>query len=70
MAAAAAGPDIDYSLLGLVSHWALVVADLSRHHHINLHEPAVRALPWTAVRTQVFSLIDEPTRLRAALTRR
>jgi len=59
---------LDGSLLALVEHWRLVVADLSRHHHINLHDPAVRAMPWTAVRTQIFSLLDEPSRLREALT--
>lgn len=59
---------LDMSLLALILHWPLVVADLSRHHKINLYDPAVRAWPLTAVRTLIYSLIDEPTRLRAALT--
>lgn len=58
------------SWLDLVEHWPLVVADLSRWHHIILDDPAVLALPWVGVRTLIFSLLDEPTRLRGALTTR
>ncbi|ERG63542.1 hypothetical protein L332_03630 [Agrococcus pavilionensis RW1] len=58
---------IDGSTVALLAHWRLVIADLSRHHHVNLHDPAVLALPWPAVRTLIHSLLDEPTRLREAL---
>lgn len=53
-----------------MQHWPLVIADLSRHHRIDLFDPAVLARPWPGVRTLIFSLLDEPTRLREALTRR
>lgn len=58
------------TLLQLIEHWPLVVADLSRHHGIDLYDPAVLARPWPGIRTLIFSLIDEPTRLREALTGR
>lgn len=61
------GPQRDDSLFALLSHWSLVVADLSRHHHVDLYDPAVLARPWVGIRTMIFSLLDEPTRLRAAL---
>lgn len=61
--------ELDGSWLALVQHWSLVVADLSRHHRIVLDDPAVLALPWVGVRTLIFSLLDEPTRLQAALTK-
>lgn len=64
------GPDVDHSLLGLVTNWRLVVADLALHFHVDLYDPAVLARPWPGVRTMIFSLIDSDTRLRAALTRR
>jgi hypothetical protein len=63
-------PDIDWSLLGLITHWRLVVAEMSRVHHVDLYDPVVLARPWPGVRTLIFSLIDSPTQLRAALTRR
>lgn len=61
---------IDGSCLALVNNWSLVVADLSKHHGIDLYDPQVLARPWLGIRTLIFSLIDEPTRLREALTRR
>lgn len=68
--AATDAPAIVVHWLDLVSHWRLVVADLSKHHGIDLHDPAVLARPWPGVRTMIFSLLDEPTRLRGVLTRR
>ncbi|UOQ58553.1 hypothetical protein MUN78_06945 [Leucobacter allii] len=61
---------VDTSLVALVSHWRLVVADLALHYHVDLYDPAVLARPWPGVRTMIFSLLDSDTRLRAALTRR
>jgi hypothetical protein len=58
------------SWLDLVEHWPLVHADLSSKHGLLLDDPAVLALPWPGVRTLIFSLLDEPTRLRGALTTR
>lgn len=67
----AAEPDIDGSLIALVSNWRFVIADLLEHFHLDLYDPAVRARPWPGVRTAIFTLIDTPgTRLRRALTRR
>lgn len=63
-------PVQDVPWLHLVQHWSLVIADLSRHHGIDLYDPAVLARPWPGIRTLIFSLLDEPTRLREALTRR
>ena len=62
--------EIDGSWLALVTHWRLVVADLSLHCGIDLYDPAVLARPWPGVRTMIHSLLDHPTRLREALTRR
>jgi hypothetical protein len=62
-------PDIDGSLLALVTNWRLVVAELGERG-IDLYDPAVLARPWPGVRTAIFSLIDSNTRLRAVLTRR
>jgi hypothetical protein len=64
-------PEVDGSLLAIVSHWRLVVADLI-DDGIDLWDPAVRARPWPGVRTKIFSLLDpgSTSRLRAALTRR
>ncbi len=64
------GPTIDTSVLSLLAHWQLVVADLALHYHVDLYDPAVRARPWPGVRTMIFSLLDSDTRLRAALLRR
>jgi len=69
-APAAKASEIDGSCLALVTHWRLVVADLSLHHGIDLYDPAVLGRPWPGVRTMIFSLLDHDTRLRAALTRR
>lgn len=68
--ATSSAPVIEGSWLALVEHWALVVADLSLHCGVDLHDPAVLARPWPGIRTMIFSLLDSPTRLRAALTRR
>ena len=59
----------DVSLLEIVTHWRIVVAELMRLG-VDLYDPAVRARPWPGVRTLIFSLLDEPSRLREALTRR
>ncbi|PPG34526.1 hypothetical protein C5C25_00450 [Rathayibacter sp. AY2B9] len=67
--AAAAAPEVDGSLLAIVSHWRLVVAELAERN-IDLYDPAVLARPWPGVRTVIFSLLDSNTRLRLALTRR
>lgn len=61
--------DIDYSLLGLLTNWHIVIAELLERG-IDLYDPVVRARPWPGIRTLIFSLYDAPTRLRAALTRR
>lgn len=61
--------DIDGSTLALVTHWRLVVAELVERG-IDLYDPAVLARPWPGVRAAIYSLLDSPTRLRAALTRR
>jgi hypothetical protein len=62
-------PEIDGSLLAIVTHWRLVVAELAERG-IDLYDPAVLARPWPGVRTVIFSLLDSNTRLRAALTKR
>jgi hypothetical protein len=61
--------DVDGSILALVTHWRLVVAELAERG-VDLYDPAVLARPWPGVRTLIFSLLDSNTRLRAALTRR
>ncbi|MFF2493255.1 hypothetical protein [Agromyces sp. NPDC058064] len=61
--------EIDGSVLALVQHWRLVVAELAERG-IDLYDPAVLARPWPGIRAVIFSLLDSPTRLRAALTRR
>lgn len=64
-------PDFDTSLLGLVSNWRYVIADLLDHFHLDLYDASVRARPWPGVRTAIFSLLDMPdSRTRRALTRR
>lgn len=62
-------PDLDYSLLALVTNWQLVVAELAERG-VDLYDPAVRRRPWPGIRTLIFSLYDSPSRLRAVLTRR
>jgi hypothetical protein len=61
--------DIDGSTLALVTHWRLVVAELVERG-IDLYDPVVLARPWPGIRSAIYSLLDSPTRLRAALTRR
>lgn len=69
-AASTAKPvDIDGSVLALLTHWRIVVAELAERG-VDLYDPAVLARPWPGVRTLIFALIDSPTRLRKALTRR
>ena len=64
-------PEVDGSLLAIVTHWRLVIADLAQHYRVDLYDPAVLTRPWPGVRTMLFSLLDMPeSRLRAALTRR
>ena len=61
---------VDRSLLAVVTHWRLVVADLAERFGIDLYDPAVLARPWPGVRTMVFSLLEMPdSRLHAALAR-
>lgn len=68
---AASAPDIDRSMLALVMHWRLVIADLADFFGIDLYDPAVRSRPWMGVRTMIFALLEQPdSRLRRALTRR
>jgi hypothetical protein len=55
-------------VLALVSNWRVVEADLIKEYGLDLWDPAVRARPWPGIRAHIFSLIDSPTRLRAALT--
>ena len=61
--------EIDGSVLALVTHWRLVVAELVERG-IDLYDPVVLARPWPGIRAAIYSLLDSPTRLRAALTRR
>lgn len=61
---------VDGSLLALVTNWRLVVADMAKEYGVDLFDPTVLARPWPGVRTMIFSLLDSPTRLREALTRR
>lgn len=68
-AAKTGGVEIDGSILAIVTHWRLVVAELAERG-VDLYDPAVRARPWPGIRALIFSLIDSPTRLREALTRR
>ncbi|HWU30192.1 MAG TPA: hypothetical protein VN041_14005 [Microbacterium sp.] len=61
---------IDTSWLAIVQHWRIVVAELAREFHIDIYDPDVRRRPWPGVRTMIFALLDSPSRLRQALTRR
>lgn len=66
-----AAPAVDGSLLGIVTHWRCVVADLAQHFGVDLYDPAVLDRPWPGVRTMIFALLDMPeSRLRRALTTR
>ncbi|WP_323985885.1 hypothetical protein [Microbacterium plantarum] len=62
--------EVDGSWVALIRHWRLVVADLRKEEGIDLYSPAVLAGSWLPVRSAIFSLLDSPTRLRSALTRR
>lgn len=62
-------PQIDTSWHAIVQNWRIVVAELIERG-VDLYDPAVRARPWPGVRTLIFSLLESPTRLREALTRR
>ena len=65
---AGAAPKVDGSLLGIVTNWRLVVADLAQHFGVDLYDPAVLARPWPGVRIMIHSLLDMPeSRLRRAL---
>ncbi len=67
--AASKGPEIDGSLLGIVTNWRCVVADLGQYFGVDLYDPAVLDRPWPGVRTMIFSLLDMPeSRLRRVLT--
>lgn len=64
------GAQVDGSLLALVSHWRLVVAEVAEVYGLDLHDPAVLARPWPGVRTMIFALLERPGGwLRAALTK-
>ncbi len=58
------------SWVSLIEHWRLVIADLRKEEGIDLYSPSVLAGSWLTVRSAIFSLLDSPTRLRSALTRR
>lgn len=60
----------DASWVFLIEHWRLVIADLRKEEGIDLYSSAVLAGSWLTVRSAIFSLLDSPTRLRSALTRR
>jgi len=62
-------PELDGSLLAIVTHWRVVVADLAQHFQVDLYDPAVLDRPWPGVRTMLFALLDMPeSRLRRVLT--
>lgn len=68
---AAKAPEVDGSLLAIVTHWRLVIADLAEFFGVDLYAPTVLDGPWPGVRTMLFSLLDKPeSRLRRALTTR
>jgi hypothetical protein len=58
-----------YDWPDIVPHWREVTLDLSEIHHIDLHDPAVRARPWPGVRTMIFGLLSADSRLAHALER-
>lgn len=61
-------PEVDGSILGIVTHWRCVVADLAEHFGVDLYDPAVLGRPWPGVRTMIHALLDMPeSRLRRAL---
>lgn len=69
VAAAVKAPEVDGSLLAIVTHWRVVVADLAQHFGVDLYDPAVLDRPWPGVRTMLFALLDMPeSRLRRVLT--
>lgn len=51
---------MDTSLLGLVTHWHVVVADLAQHFGVDLYDPAVLDRPWPGVRTMIAALLTMP----------
>ncbi|WHP18840.1 hypothetical protein [Cellulomonas sp. ES6] len=62
-------PEVDGSLLAIVTHWRVVVADLAQYFGVDLYDPTVLARPWPGVRTMIFALLDMPeSRLRRELT--
>ena len=66
-----AAPQIDESVLGLVTAWRAVVAEMARVYHVDMHDPAVLDRPWLGIRTMIFALRDTPgSALREALTLR
>ena len=69
VATEAKAPEVDGSLLAIVTHWRVVVADMAQHFGIDLYDPVVLDRPWPGVRTMLFALLDMPeSRLRRALT--
>lgn len=64
-------PATDWSLLGLICQWRVVVAEVAEVYGLDLYDPAVRRRPWPGIRTMIFALLDRPGGLlRAALTYR
>ena len=62
---------MDGSLLAIVTHWRIVVAEMAEVYGLDLYDPATLARPWPGVRTMIFALLERPHgHLRAALTRR
>lgn len=69
VAVEAKAPEVDGSLLAIVTHWRVVVADLAQHFGVDLYDPSVLDRPWPGVRTMIFALLDMPeSRLRRELT--
>lgn len=51
----------------IVPHWDAVQRDLAERYHLDLYDPATLARPWPGVRTLIFGLLREPSRLATAL---
>lgn len=51
----------------IVRHWNLVERDLAATYHVDLHDPAVLTRSWLGVRGMILGLLQEPSRLAAAL---
>lgn len=51
----------------IVTHWDLVIRDLADRYTVDLYDPAVLARPWPGIRTLIYGLAEEPSRLSRAL---